>query len=213
MQRSTDRIITTHVGSLPRPPDVIALLKRRDRDAVFDPAEFESTVVRAVNDVVAKQVTVGVDVVNDGETSKASYATYIQQRLTGFGQVDKSKWPVEKSPLPCGISRILCAAGSYLGAGIAAVACLCRAGRGQGPHSGRARYRSYESGGGGRGRQERLHERSIAGGPRFHPNFDYKDSADYRAAVGAAMREEYEAIANAGLYPAARLPRSRRRAG
>ncbi len=67
MQRSTDRILTTHVGSLPRPPEVIALLKRRDRDEAVDPAEFESTITRAVNDVVAKQVAAGVDIVNDGD--------------------------------------------------------------------------------------------------------------------------------------------------
>jgi len=85
MQRNTDRIVTTHVGSLPRPPEVLALLKRRDRDEAVDPAEFDSTIARAVNDVVAKQVAVGVDIVNDGEASKASYATYIQQRLTGSG--------------------------------------------------------------------------------------------------------------------------------
>jgi len=60
MQRSTDRIITTHVGSLPRPSEVIALLKRRDRDEAVDPAEFESTITRAVNDVVAKRSSTGM---------------------------------------------------------------------------------------------------------------------------------------------------------
>src|ERR1700742_72790 len=98
MQRNTDRILTTHVGSLPRPPEVIELLKRRDRDEAIDPGEFDSVVGRAVDEVVAKQVAVGIDIVNDGEASKASYATYIQQRLTGFGDVDKSKWPADKSP-------------------------------------------------------------------------------------------------------------------
>ena len=97
-QRSTDRVITTHVGSLPRPAEVIELLRRRDRDEPIDAAEFERATAKAVSDVVAKQVAVGLDVINDGEMSKASYATYIQQRLTGFGTVDKAKWPVEKNP-------------------------------------------------------------------------------------------------------------------
>ncbi len=200
MQRNTDRILTTHVGSLPRPPDVIALLKRRDRDEAVDPAEFESTIARAVNDVVAKQVAVGVDVVNDGETSKASYATYIQQRLTGFGQVDKSKWPVEKSPDRAEFPEYYARPGATSGPeSRRLLACV-------GPVAVKDRTLVERDIAHMKAAAAAAGAKSVfmsAASPgvvsRFHPNFHYKDSADYRAAVGAAMREEYEAIVNAGF--------------
>ena len=98
MQSSRDRILTTHVGSLPRPPAVVDLLKREDRDEAVDPAAMDAVVASAVAEVVARQVAIGIDVVNDGEMSKPSYATYIQRRLSGFGPVDPAKWPVERNP-------------------------------------------------------------------------------------------------------------------
>ena len=84
MKRSTDRIFTTHVGSLPRPQDVVDLLFAQDRGEPVDAAQFESTMKRAVNEAVSKQVEAGIDIVSDGEMSKISYATYIRHRLTGF---------------------------------------------------------------------------------------------------------------------------------
>src|SRR6185437_5744978 len=84
MPGSTDRILTTHVGSLPRPQDVVDLLFAEDREEAYDHARFETVMRRAVLDVVRKQAEVGIDAVSDGETSKISYATYIRHRLTGF---------------------------------------------------------------------------------------------------------------------------------
>lgn len=84
MQRSHDRILTTHVGSLPRPQDVVDMLFAQDRDELTDQAAFDETMRRAVADVVAKQDAAGVDIPSDGEMSKISYATYIRHRLTGF---------------------------------------------------------------------------------------------------------------------------------
>jgi len=84
MKTSTDRILTTHVGSLPRPQDVVDLLFAQDRGEAYDEATFEETMRRAVGEAVRKQQECGVDVVSDGETSKISYATYIRHRLTGF---------------------------------------------------------------------------------------------------------------------------------
>jgi 5-methyltetrahydropteroyltriglutamate--homocysteine methyltransferase len=84
LKTSTDRILTTHVGSLPRPKDVLDLLFAQDKDEPYDPAEFESTMQRAVRDVIATQAKAGLDVVNDGEMAKISYATYIRHRLNGF---------------------------------------------------------------------------------------------------------------------------------
>ena len=85
MKRSTDRILTTHTGSLPRPRDLTTLLEALDAGTLPDPAAFEARVQRAVADVVRQQVEVGVDVVNDGEQGKVGYSTYVRHRLTGFG--------------------------------------------------------------------------------------------------------------------------------
>jgi 5-methyltetrahydropteroyltriglutamate--homocysteine methyltransferase len=85
MKRSTERILTTHTGSLPRPDDLRALLETLDGGAPLDAAAFDARVRRAVADIVRKQVEAGLDVVNDGEQGKVGYSTYVRHRLTGFG--------------------------------------------------------------------------------------------------------------------------------
>src|SRR5262244_2721632 len=85
MKRSTERILTTHTGSLPRPPDLSATLEALDAGTVPDPAAFEARVRRAVTEIVQQQVDAGVDIVNDGEQGKVGYSTYVRHRLTGFG--------------------------------------------------------------------------------------------------------------------------------
>jgi 5-methyltetrahydropteroyltriglutamate--homocysteine methyltransferase len=84
VKRSTERILTTHTGSLPRPPDLLGMLEALDAGTVPDPAAFEARVRRAVADVVRRQLDAGVDIVNDGEQGKVGYSTYVRQRLTGF---------------------------------------------------------------------------------------------------------------------------------
>jgi 5-methyltetrahydropteroyltriglutamate--homocysteine methyltransferase len=85
MKRSTDRILTTHTGSLPRPWDLTAMLETLDTGGALDAAAFETRVRGAVADVVRQQVDAGVDIVNDGEQGKVGYSTYVRHRLTGFG--------------------------------------------------------------------------------------------------------------------------------
>lgn len=84
MERSTDRILTTHVGSLPRPEALIELMFARAEGNPVDPEHLERATNDAVREVVAHQKEVGIDVVSDGEMSKPSYATYVSERLTGF---------------------------------------------------------------------------------------------------------------------------------
>ena len=84
MKRSTERILTTHTGSLPRPLDLTTTLEALDAGRSPDPAAFESRVRRAVADIVRQQVEAGVDIVNDGEQGKVGYSTYVRHRLTGF---------------------------------------------------------------------------------------------------------------------------------
>lgn len=85
MKLSTDRILTTHVGSLPRSHELSEMLLKRDHEQPYDQKEFDSTVREAVAHNVEHQAATGIDIVSDGEASKVSYATYIHQRLSGFG--------------------------------------------------------------------------------------------------------------------------------
>jgi len=89
MQRSTNRILTTHVGSLARPRGVLDLLFAKERGEEFDGDVFETSVTDAVGAIVKQQVECGIDVVCDGEQSKSSFLTYIVERLKGFSPSDK----------------------------------------------------------------------------------------------------------------------------
>ena len=84
MSTSPDRILTTHVGSLPRSQAVTDVLFAREREEARQVAADEAVIRAAVEEVVRRQVEVGIDVVSDGEMSKISYATYIARRLSGF---------------------------------------------------------------------------------------------------------------------------------
>jgi len=84
MKRSESRILTTHTGSLPRSPELQELLRSRLDPKVGEAEEFRTGVDEGVADVVAKQVEIGIDVINDGEQARVQYATYVKDRLTGF---------------------------------------------------------------------------------------------------------------------------------
>jgi 5-methyltetrahydropteroyltriglutamate--homocysteine methyltransferase len=84
MHRSTDRILTTHVGSLPRSRAVTDLVFGREAGEAIDDGHFDTVIAAAVADMVRRQVAAGIDLVSDGEMSKISYATYIKDRVTGF---------------------------------------------------------------------------------------------------------------------------------
>jgi 5-methyltetrahydropteroyltriglutamate--homocysteine methyltransferase len=85
MKRSTERFLTTHTGSLPRPDDLIRMMFAREEGVPIDPAALGARVRTAVAEVARKQAEAGLDVINDGEVSKPSYATYVKDRLSGFG--------------------------------------------------------------------------------------------------------------------------------
>src|SRR5262245_39812833 len=82
---STDRFLTTHTGSLPRPPDLIRMMYAKEEGVPVDAAALGARIRAAVAEAVQKQVQAGVAIVNDGEMSKPSYATYVKDRLNGFG--------------------------------------------------------------------------------------------------------------------------------
>jgi len=85
MKRSSERFLTTHTGSLPRPEDLIRMMYAKEEGVPVEREALSARVAAAVEEVVRKQAEAGVDIINDGEMSKPSYATYIKDRLSGFG--------------------------------------------------------------------------------------------------------------------------------
>lgn len=88
--RNTDRFLTTHVGSLPREQDLMQMMWAREDGVPVDKDALQARIRQAVADIVRKQRECGVAIVNDGEMSKPSYATYIKDRLNGFGGSENS---------------------------------------------------------------------------------------------------------------------------
>lgn len=85
MLRSTDRFLTTHTGSLPRPDDLVQMMFAKEEGAAVDPVALDARIGAAIKETVQREINAGIDVVNDGEMSKPSYATYVKDRLSGFG--------------------------------------------------------------------------------------------------------------------------------
>ncbi|MBA3947151.1 MAG: cobalamin-independent methionine synthase II family protein [Herpetosiphonaceae bacterium] len=197
MKRSTERILTTHVGSLPRPQEVVDLLFVQDRGGRYDAAAFDATMRRAVDDAVAKQMAAGVDVVSDGEMSKISYATYIRHRLNGFeiGEMPRAT-PKDLDDFPTFKDRL-----AKLGATPQYHRPICR-----GPisvkdlsslHTDIDRLTAAA-------KQHGAFEAFMnAASPGviavFQPNEYYPNHESYLFALAEAMRTEYETIVNSGL--------------
>ncbi len=91
MISSRDRILTTHVGSLPRNEKLSDMLVRREAGEAFDPAELAAEMDKAVRHVVEKQAQAGIDIGNDGEQQRVGFQTYVPQRMSGFGGISKRR--------------------------------------------------------------------------------------------------------------------------
>ncbi|MBV8732124.1 MAG: cobalamin-independent methionine synthase II family protein [Acidobacteriia bacterium] len=196
MKTSTDRILTTHVGSLPRPQDVVDCLFAEDRAEPLDPQTADSTIRRAVADVVARQSEAGVDIVSDGEMGKISYATYIRHRLTGFEGDSARPTPQDLDDYPEFRDRLV-----KMGASATYRRPVCK-----GPIKVKtleplerdiARFKDALS----RAKVTEAFMNSVSPGTIavFQPNEYYKTHEEYVSALTDAMRQEYETIVNAGL--------------
>lgn len=196
MKRSTDRILTTHVGSLPRPQEVVDLLFAQDRGEEYDAAQFDEVMRRAVADVVKKQAEAGIDVVSDGETSKISYATYIRHRLTGFEGDSARPTPQDLDDYPEYRDRLV-----KMGASATYRRPVCK-----GPIKVRdlkpvekdiARMKEAMA----KAKVSEGFMNAVSPGTIavFQPNEYYPSHEAYLEALANAMREEYEMIANSGL--------------
>ena len=104
MKRSTDRILTTHVGSLPRPRNLLDLMKAKVDAGSFDDDAYTGRVETAVAEIVRKQVECGIDIPTDGEQGKLGFSTYVSERLAGFearpGAVDPAQFAEEVAAFP-----------------------------------------------------------------------------------------------------------------
>ena len=191
------RILTTHVGSLPRPAELVELVWAEDRGEPVDRERYDRLLDEAVHDRVRRQVEAGIDFVSDGEMSKIGYATYIRHRLSGFevGDVPRAT-PADLDAYPRYMKRLADEGGSarYLRP-------ICR-----GPIAYEHREPLQRD-------LERLTS-AIAGQPvagafmiapspgiiaLFQPNEYYSGLDEYLEAIGEAMKTEYEAIVAAGF--------------
>jgi 5-methyltetrahydropteroyltriglutamate--homocysteine methyltransferase len=100
------KILTTHVGSLPRTQEVVDFIFARENEHPYDLAAFDACMTSAVSETVRRQVEAGVDIVSDGETSKISYATYVKDRYTGFGGDSPRNAPADLKQFPTFLQRL-----------------------------------------------------------------------------------------------------------
>lgn len=203
MKRGTDRILTTHVGSLPRPRALVEAVFAEDRGVAIDREAYEIDLRAAVIDVVARQAETGIDIVNDGEFSKRGFSVYANERLAGY-----EARPREKG-VPWGGSREALAFPEFYGAArphgsgsvMRAEEIVC-----VGPVSYRGRETLERDLSNLRAAVE-AHGVEEAFVPAISPvdvvgnqrNEHYASDEEFLEAVAAAMNEEYRAIVDAGF--------------
>lgn len=202
MKRSTDRILTTHVGSLPRPPGIVDFLMKKEKGEAYDRAAFDAAMAAAVAEVVKRQAAIGLDVVSDGETSKIGYATYMQERLNGFGggHIER-KLALDVAPYPAFREKMARVTGAQAFTRAACIAPITV--KDWGPlEKDLANFRAALSGAAAQGaavEEAFLNSASPGLVSAFQPNQHYKTHEAYIEAVASAMREEYRAIVDAGF--------------
>ena len=200
MQRSTERILTTHAGSLPRPRDLLGLVRSRARGERVDETAFQARLRQAVGEVVRKQAALGIDVVDDGEFGKPSFVTYVRERLGGLTrQEGERQSPWIRSREAISFPEFYKAQAGAVNARQALMAC-----------TGPITYRGHKE------LQTDLDnlKAALAGldvaevfVPSISPsniedwnkNQYYKTPEEYLHAIGEAMRQEYQAIVAAGF--------------
>jgi 5-methyltetrahydropteroyltriglutamate--homocysteine methyltransferase len=196
MKSSTDRILTTHTGSLARSEAVTELLLRKERGETYDHAAFDREVRAAVAEVVRRQVALGIDIVSDGETSKIGYATYIKDRLTGFGGEGPARPHLDLRDHPDLRRRMTAFTGAQTFKRLCCTGPVALADA-EAVKQDIANLRAAVS-------QVSVTEAFLnAASPgivsSFQPNQFYPNHLAYVEAVATAMRSEYEAIVSAGF--------------
>jgi 5-methyltetrahydropteroyltriglutamate--homocysteine methyltransferase len=188
-------IETTHVGSLPRGPELVPLLLARDHGETYDAVEFDRIVQAAIDIAVDAQIAAGVSVVSDGELGKVGYSTYMTERLSGFGGDVPRKPALDLAPLPEFRKKLAAVMGDQE---FVRAACI-------GPvklvdlgpcHEDIRRFSRATAGKSVKGFMNAASPGLITA---FQPNQYYPTHEAYLADLVDAMRPEYEAIAAAGF--------------
>ena len=195
------RFLTTHVGSLPRPHDLLDMMKARLDGEAYDEAAYDARVRKAVFETVARQVECGIDIVTDGEQSKPGFFTYVRERLSGFEPRPGMKVPFYEAEVATFPEYYKDYFARAMGGGAVApmVPTVCI---GPVSYTGQnALARDIEN------LKAALAGRHVAGAfmPSVAPsgaglNEYYRTDEEYYEAVGNALREEYKAIVGAGFY-------------
>jgi len=196
MKRSTERFLTTHTGSLPRPDDLIRMMYAKEEGVPVDSVALSQRVAAAVEEVVGKQAAAGVDVINDGEMSKPSYATYIKDRLSGFGGTGNTFVYQDLADFPNLAKRVFGDPGRSRRKTPA-----CNAAIGvRNPQAAQADVDHLQA---ACATVKALESFMTAASPGvvslFFRNEHYPTEEAYLFAIADAMREEYETIASAGI--------------
>ena len=190
-------IATSHVGSLPRGPELTPLLLARDAGEPYDAAAFDTAVQAAVDAAVAAQVEAGVTIVSDGELGKVGYSTYIIERLSGFGGHTDRKPALDLAPLPELRTKLAAIMGAQEFTRAACVGDVKLVNL-QPLHDDIRRFRTSLDHH-GNGTRSFMNSASPGLITAFQANAYYPTHDAYLAALVDAMRPEYEAIHAAGF--------------
>ena len=197
MKRSTSRILTTHTGSLPRSPELQELLRQREDQRDFDQTHFLASVRDAVGQIVTRQQDTGIDVVNDGEQGRSQYATYVKERLTGFDgeRLVRSHTRLDDADFPD-----FAAAQTHLSSrNMPQPACTGPIAWKDWPSVERD-IQNLRDAATGAGVEEVFMTAASPGViANFLPNEYYGTEEEYLYALADVMKDEYNAITNAGL--------------
>jgi 5-methyltetrahydropteroyltriglutamate--homocysteine methyltransferase len=199
MQHSTRRILTTHAGSLPRPADLLDMLSAREQGRPVDEAARAARLPGAVQEIVERQVELGIDIVDDGEYSKPSFVTYVNERLGGF-EIDpqhRHRGPWEGSREALSFPEFY--AQGHVGSRQNRMVCT-----GPVTYKGQAQLQRDIANLKAAMRESEVEEAfmpaiSPSNVEEWQRNAYYQSQEDYIFAIGEAMREEYKAIVDAGL--------------
>jgi 5-methyltetrahydropteroyltriglutamate--homocysteine methyltransferase len=196
MQRSRDRFLTTHTGSLPRPDDIIRMMYAKEEGVPVDGDALAARVKAAVAEVVRRQADAGIDLINDGEMSKPSYATYVKDRLEGFGGTGNTFVYQDLSDFPRLEKRVFGDPGRSrrkTPACNAPIRVLDDMAPQVDADNLKAALREVKSAGGF------MSAASPGVVSLFFRNDHYKDFESYIYAIADAMRHEYETVTKAGF--------------
>ena len=190
------RILTSHVGSLPRSQEVVDFIFARENGVPYDEPSFDETMTTAVHDTVRKQVESGIDIVSDGETSKISYATYVKDRYTGFSGDSPRNAPADLKMFPTFLERLANEGGTPQYARPMCTGPVSSKGQGELQKDISNLKVAMSAHGITRGFMNAASPGVIS---LFLQNDFYKTREEYLSALADAMKTEYETIVASGL--------------